>query len=73
MIQPSTAPTTTVAVIILFDSLIVLSTVTEAVMLFVSLMVVGGSKSPDSIEAHLILVVTIAPVDCVYLADTQQS
>ena len=49
-------------------------TTTVAVMLFVSLMIVGESKSSDLIEAHLIFsVVTVVPRGCVYLADTQQS
>ena len=50
---------------------------TVAVMLFVSLMLVGGSKSSDLIEAHLISVVIIEPLGLgsgrAYLADTQQS
>ena len=56
MTQPSTAPTTTGGRQV-------------AVMLFVSLMVVGGSRSSDLIEAHLISVLLYH----VYLADTQQS
>ena len=71
MTQPSTVPTK-VVVIILFESLM-LATVAEAVVLFVSLIIVGGSKSSDLIEAHLISVVIIVPVGCIYLADTQQS
>ena len=44
---------------------------TTVAVMFESLMVVGGSKSSDLIEAHLISVV--ASVGHVDLADTQQS
>ena len=48
-------------------------TTVTVVIMFVSLMVVGVSKSSDLIEAHLISVVPIVPVSRTYLADTQQS
>ena len=59
MIQPSTAPTTTVAVMFVHVPLM---------MIFVEV-----SKSSDLIEAHLISAVIIEPSGHVYLTDIQQS
>ena len=47
-------------------------TTTIVAVIFESLMVMGGSRSSDLIEEHVISVV-ISPAGRVYLADTQQS
>ena len=65
MTQPSTAPTT---VTVIFESLMIATVAVPIILNFVSLMVVGVSKSSDLIEAHLISVMLVP-----YLADTQQS
>ena len=46
---------------------------TTVAVMFVSLVVVGVSKSSDLIEAQFISVVLIEPSGHAYLADTQQS